>query len=101
MTEINKQIETLVKDNKIVLFMKGEKERPMCRFSAQAVAILNMYGKEYHGVNILEDEQLRDAVKEYSMWPTYPQLYINGSLIGGGDVMVELHENGDFEGLLT
>jgi monothiol glutaredoxin len=98
---MKEQIEKIVKDNDVVLFMKGEKQRPLCRFSAQAVAILNMYDVDFHGVNILEDDQLRQAVKEYSQWPTYPQLYIKGELIGGGDVMVEIHENGEFEQLLA
>lgn len=99
--QLKDQIDQIITSNDVVLFMKGEKQRPLCRFSAQAVAILNMYDVDFHGVNILEDETLREAVKNYSQWPTYPQLYIKGSLIGGGDVMVEIHENGEFEQLLA
>jgi monothiol glutaredoxin len=97
---MNKQIEHLVNSSDVFLFMKGEPARPMCRFSAQVIAILNMYDVKFNSFNILEDMEMREAIKSYSNWPTYPQLYMNGKFVGGCDIITEIHENGEFEELL-
>lgn len=98
---VNELIEDWIKNNDVVLFMKGTREMPRCGFSNYAVQILNFYGiKKVKTVNILEDSILREAVKNYSNWPTYPQLYIKGNLIGGCDIMREMHENGTFKELV-
>jgi monothiol glutaredoxin len=89
------RIETLLEDHPIVLFMKGEPEAPMCGFSAKAVAMLNHIGTPYHTVNILEDEALRQGLKVYGDWPTFPQLYVGAELIGGADIMAEMFQSGE------
>lgn len=83
-----------IKDNKIILFMKGTKEMPMCGFSNSVVQILSHYGVEYKDVNVLTDPQIRVNLSEYSEWPTIPQLFVNGELIGGADITIELHKDG-------
>ena len=89
--------ETIIKDienNQIILFMKGTKDMPMCGFSNSVVQILNHYGVEYKDVNVLEDPRIGVKLSEYSNWPTIPQLFVKGELIGGADITKELHENG-------
>lgn len=86
--------------NPIVIFIKGSKEMPQCGFSAQAIQILNLLDADYKDIDILKDEDLRQDLKVYSDWPTYPQLYINGELIGGIDIMKELMKEGELETLL-
>ena len=89
--------ETIVKDiknNQIILYMKGTKDMPMCGFSNSVVQILNHYGVEYKDVNVLEDPMIRVKLSEHSNWPTIPQLFVQGELIGGADITKELHENG-------
>jgi len=89
--------ETIVKDiknNQIILYMKGTKNMPMCGFSNSVVQILNHYGVEYKDVNVLEDPMIRVKLSEHSNWPTIPQLFVKGELIGGADITKELHENG-------
>lgn len=93
--EINQRIEELLKNNKVILFMKGTPVSPQCGFSARAVSILTEYGIPFTSYNILEDEAIRQGLKEFSNWPTYPQLYVNGELVGGCDIIVEMHESGD------
>ncbi len=83
-----------IKDNKIILFMKGTKEMPMCGFSNSVVQILSHYGVEYKDINVLTDPQIRVNLSEYSEWPTIPQLFVNGELIGGADITIELHKDG-------
>ena len=83
-----------IKDNKIILYMKGTKTMPMCGFSNSVVQILNHYGVDYKDVNVLEDPMIRIKLSEYSSWPTIPQLFVKGELIGGADITKELHENG-------
>ena len=83
-----------IKDNKIILYMKGTKEMPMCGFSNSVVQILSHYGVDYKDVNVLTDPQIRVNLSEYSEWPTIPQLFINGELIGGADIAMELHSDG-------
>jgi monothiol glutaredoxin len=83
-----------IKSNPIILYMKGTKERPMCGFSKTVVDILDYYGVEYKYVNILADPMIRVRLSEYSNWPTIPQLFVKGKLIGGADIATELHLNG-------
>ena len=95
--------ETIVKDiqnNQVILYMKGTKDMPMCGFSNSVVQILNHYGVEYKDVNILEDPMTRVKLSEYSNWPTIPQLFVRGELIGGADITKELHENGSLLDIL-
>ena len=98
--EIKKQIENDIKNNKVVLYIKGTANAPMCGFSSRAVAILRDLNVPFKDVNVLEDENIRSAIKEYSEWPTIPQLYINGEFVGGSDIMTEMHENGELAKLL-
>lgn len=94
-------IDEWVKSNDVLIFMKGTREMPRCGFSNYVVQILNFYGiKDIKVINILENNIVRETVKKYSNWPTYPQLYIKGSLVGGCDIIREMHENGTFEELL-
>ena len=95
--------ETIVKDiknNKIILYMKGTKNMPMCGFSNSVVQILNHYGVEYKDINVLEDPMIRVKLSEHSNWPTIPQLFVQGALIGGADITKELHENGSLLDIL-
>ena len=91
------KIKNDIKSNPIMLYMKGTKLMPMCGFSATVVNILNSYGVEYESVNILEDPEIRIKLSEYSDWPTIPQLFVNGELIGGCDIAMELHNNGELK----
>ncbi|NER45147.1 MAG: Grx4 family monothiol glutaredoxin [Symploca sp. SIO1A3] len=95
--ELKERIDDLTKQNKILVFMKGSKLMPQCGFSNHVVQILNGMGVPYETVNVLEDWDIRQGIKEYSNWPTIPQVYINGEFVGGCDVMNELHENGELE----
>ena len=83
-----------IKSNQIIIYMKGTKEMPMCGFSNSVVQILNHYGVDFHDVNVLDDPQIRIKLSEYSEWPTIPQLFVKGELIGGADITMELHQNG-------
>jgi monothiol glutaredoxin len=94
-------IENEVKSNKVVLYMKGSKSFPMCGFSAVVCQILEKLGVDFKDVNVLEDENLRVAIKQFSDWPTIPQLYINGEFIGGSDIAKQLYENGELQKLLN
>lgn len=98
--DINKEIETEVKANKVLLYMKGSPEQPMCGFSYRVVQILNEVGKPYAYVNILADQEKREAVKQFGNWPTFPQLYVNGELVGGCDIVTELHESKELDQML-
>ncbi len=89
------QIINDIKQNPIMLFMKGTPEMPMCGFSNAVVQVLNHYGVEYQSTNVLTDPEIRVKLSEYSNWPTIPQLFVNGELIGGADITIELHEKGD------
>jgi len=97
MEDINKRIESQLSDNKIVLYMKGTKEMPQCGFSAKVVQILNSYGVDYETVDVLADPEIRQGIKDYSNWPTLPQLYVDGKFIGGCDICVEMFQNGELE----
>ena len=94
---LEEQIKNDIENNSIMLYMKGTKLMPMCGFSATVVNILNSYGVEYESVNILEDPEIRIKLSEYSDWPTIPQLFVNGELIGGCDIAMELHNNGELK----
>jgi monothiol glutaredoxin len=95
--DIMKKIKSQIDENKILLYMKGTKEMPQCGFSARVVQILNSYGVPFESVDVLADPELRQALKEFSNWPTFPQLYVNGQLIGGCDICVEMDRSGELE----
>jgi monothiol glutaredoxin len=97
---VKEKIDNLLNENKVVLFMKGTKNSPMCGFSARACAILQDLGVHFHDVNILEDEEMRAGIKEYGNWPTIPQLYVHKKLVGGSDIMMEMYESGELQELL-
>ncbi|MEQ8995956.1 MAG: Grx4 family monothiol glutaredoxin [Coleofasciculus sp. B1-GNL1-01] len=94
---VKERIDQLINQDKIVVFMKGTKLMPQCGFSNNVVQILNTLGVSYATVNILDDPELRQGIKEYSNWPTIPQVYVNGEFIGGSDVMIELYQNGELQ----
>ena len=98
--DVNARIEEQLKSHDILLYMKGTPDFPQCGFSGQAVAALNAIGKPYAFVNIFEDEEIRQGLKEYSNWPTFPQLYVKGELIGGSDIVVEMYHSGELKTLL-
>lgn len=100
MSEVQKRIDELVKADKVVLFMKGTRGAPQCGFSARVVEALDEYLPEYSTVNVLADPGVRDGVKEYSSWPTIPQLYVDGTFIGGCDIVTEMSQNGELAELL-
>lgn len=93
--DIQSEIAREVTDHKVVLYMKGHPAQPMCGFSARAAAILGAYGHPFHAVNILEDPEKRQGIKEFSNWPTIPQVYVDGEFLGGSDILMEMHENGE------
>jgi monothiol glutaredoxin len=95
--ETKAKIEQEIKENKIILFMKGNKMAPQCGFSAQVVHILNSLGVEYETRDVLQDENLRQAIKDYTNWPTIPQLYVNQEFIGGCDIITELYQSGELK----
>jgi len=100
MSDVKTKIEGLLSDNQVVLFMKGTQQFPMCGFSARATAILQDLGVQFKDVNVMEDEAIRQGIKDYGNWPTIPQLYINKKLIGGSDIMMEMYEAGELQTLL-
>ncbi len=95
MTDVQQQIEQVVKANDVVLFMKGTPQMPMCGFSGQVVQILDYLGVPYQGVNVLADEEVRQGIKDFSNWPTIPQLYVKGEFIGGCDIIREMFQAGE------
>ncbi|HXS29106.1 MAG TPA: Grx4 family monothiol glutaredoxin [Steroidobacteraceae bacterium] len=99
--DVMDRIKTQISSSPVVLFMKGSPDFPQCGFSAQAVAALRACGAEFKHVDIFEDAELREALKSYSNWPTYPQLYVNGELIGGCDIALEMYRNGELKKLLA
>ncbi|GAB4088636.1 glutaredoxin family protein [Hydrogenophaga soli] len=104
MSDTQQRIDDLVKHNDVVLFMKGSASFPMCGFSGRAVQILKACGvdpKSLKTVNVLEDDAIRQGIKEYSNWPTIPQLYIRGEFIGGSDIMMEMYESGELQQTLA
>jgi monothiol glutaredoxin len=95
------RIEEQLKTNPVILYMKGTPDFPQCGFSGQTIQVLEACNAKYASVNIFEDPELREALKEYSHWPTYPQLYINGELIGGCDIVTDLYQKGELATLLA
>ncbi len=95
--ELKQRIDDIVNSDKIVVFMKGTKLMPMCGFSNNVVQILNMLSVPFHTVDVLEDEAIRQGIKEYSSWPTIPQVYINGEFVGGSDILIELYQKGELQ----
>ena len=103
MSDTQQRIDQLVKSHDIVLFMKGSASFPMCGFSGRAIQILKACGVEPRSlatVNVLDDPEVRQGIKEYSNWPTIPQLYVKGEFIGGSDIMMEMYESGELQQLL-
>ena len=100
MTDIKTTIDAELKSNDVVLFMKGTPKMPMCGFSGQVVQILGHLGVPFKGVNILESDELRQGLKEYSNWPTFPQLYIKGEFVGGADITREMFQAGELQAML-
>jgi monothiol glutaredoxin len=104
MSDTQQRIDQLVKSNNILLFMKGSASFPMCGFSGRATQILKACGvetKDISTVNVLEDQEIRQGIKDYSNWPTIPQLYVQGEFIGGSDIMMEMYESGELQQLLA
>ncbi len=95
--EVKERIDNLVHQNKILVFMKGNKLMPQCGFSNNVVQILNTLGVPYETVDVLQDYELRQGIKEYSNWPTIPQVYLNGEFIGGSDIMISLYQKGELQ----
>eukprot|EP00898_Chlorokybus_atmophyticus_P000469 jgi/Chlat1/1422/Chrsp12S01982 len=99
-SELKEALDDFIAKNKVVLFMKGTREFPQCGFSNTCVQILNIMGAPYETVNILEDETLRQGMKMYSSWPTFPQVYIDGEFIGGCDILIESYQSGELKEML-
>jgi monothiol glutaredoxin len=98
MSDVQQRIDKLVKGNEVLLFMKGNASFPMCGFSGRAIQVLKACGvdaKSIATVNVLDDAEIRNGIKEYSNWPTIPQLYVKGEFVGGSDIMMEMYESGD------
>ena len=98
MSDVQQQIDALVKGNRVVLFMKGTAQFPMCGFSGRAVQVLKACGvNDLVTVNVLEDEAIRQGIKDYANWPTIPQLYVNGEFVGGSDIVMEMYQSGELQ----
>jgi monothiol glutaredoxin len=98
--ELQARLDSMVNQNKILVFMKGNKLMPQCGFSNNVVQILNTLGVPYETVDVLSDNEIRQGIKEYSNWPTIPQVYINGEFVGGSDVLIELYQQGELQQLV-
>ena len=102
MNDVHQRIDDLVKHHRVVLFMKGNAQFPMCGFSGRAVQILKACGvDDLTTVNVLEDDDIRQGIKAYSNWPTIPQLYVNGEFVGGSDIMMEMYQAGELQQALA
>lgn len=102
MSDVQQRIDDIVKGSRVVLFMKGTSQFPMCGFSGRAIQVLKACGvNELTTVNVLEDEAIRQGIKEYANWPTIPQLYVNGEFVGGSDIMMEMYQSGELQQMLT
>ncbi len=97
MTDAKTTIDTTVKDNDVVLFMKGTKDAPQCGFSSRVAGVLNFMGVDFQDVNVLADDEIRQGIKDYSDWPTIPQLYIKGEFVGGCDIITEMTLSGELD----
>lgn len=96
---IKNQIEKLVQENKVFLFMKGTPKMPLCGFSGRVIQVLEHFGVEYSYFNVFDDSEIREGIKVYSNWPTIPQLYVNGEFVGGCDIIIEMFEKGNLNEL--
>ena len=94
------RIESIIKEHDVVLFMKGTADFPQCGFSGKVISILKSFSVPFHVVNVLDDDEIREGVKVFSNWPTIPQLYVRGELIGGCDIVVDAYESGDLKQIL-
>jgi monothiol glutaredoxin len=102
MSDVQQRIDSIVKGGRVVLFMKGTAQFPQCGFSGRAIQVLKASGvKELKTVNVLEDEEIRQGIKEYANWPTIPQLYIDGEFVGGSDIMMEMYQSGELQQLIA
>jgi monothiol glutaredoxin len=101
MSDVKERIDELVTANEVVLFMKGSALFPQCGFSSRAVAILDHLGVPFETVDVLQDQEIRSGIKEYSDWPTVPQLYVKGEFVGGSDIMMEMFESGELQQLVA
>lgn len=99
--EVNERIENQIKSNHVMLYMKGTPEFPQCGFSGRAVQILEQCGVDYAYCNVFEDPEIRENLKIYSNWPTYPQLFVDGELVGGSDIMLQLFQTGELQKMLV
>ncbi|MCY7392420.1 MAG: Grx4 family monothiol glutaredoxin [Leptolyngbyaceae cyanobacterium CAN_BIN12] len=95
--ETKARIDGLLKDNKVMVFMKGNKLMPQCGFSNNVVQILNVLGVPFETIDVLADSEIRDGIKEFSSWPTIPQVYVNGEFVGGSDILIELYQKGELQ----
>ena len=101
MSDARSRIDELIKSNDVVLFMKGTALFPQCGFSSRAIAILDHVGAKYETVDVLQDAEIRQGIKEYADWPTIPQLYVKGQFVGGSDIMMEMFESGELQQLIN
>ena len=100
MSDVASRIEADIKNNPVVLYMKGTPVFPQCGFSARVVQILSHIGVPFKGVNVLEDMEIREGIKAYTNWPTIPQLYVQGEFVGGCDIVMEMFQSGELQGML-
>src|SRR6185436_20775705 len=100
MSDTQQRIKKLVDDNRVLLFMKGTRDYPMCGFSMRAVQVIKALGVPFETVNVLEDNEVREGVKQFSSWPTIPQLYIDGQFVGGSDIVYEMYQSGELQKLV-
>ena len=102
MSDVQQRIDGLVKNNRVMLFMKGTAQFPQCGFSGRAIQVLKASGAaEIKTFNVLEDEEVRQGIKDYAQWPTIPQLYVDGEFVGGSDIMMEMYQSGELRQLIT
>ena len=102
MSDVQQRIDELVKNNHVMLFMKGSAQFPMCGFSGRAIQVLKAAGAtDIKTFNVLEDDGVRQGIKDYAQWPTIPQLYVDGEFVGGSDILTEMYESGELKQLLT
>ena len=102
MDDVQKRIDEMVKGNRVMLFMKGTAQFPQCGFSGRAIQVLKAAGAtELATFNVLEDEAVRQGIKDYAQWPTIPQLYVNGEFVGGSDIMMEMYQSGELQQMLA
>ena len=101
MSDVHQQIDQAVKSGDVVLFMKGTPQFPMCGFSGRSVQILQHVGAPFKGINVLDSNELRQGIKDYTNWPTVPQLYVKGEFVGGSDIMMEMFQSGELKQLMA